>query len=72
MFRNTAEATDFIQQHGLNISDGLVKPPTYPHPHTDTPSSSGLDNNNGPWPVKSNVGTVKLATQCPDRAAAKH
>ncbi|XP_046903487.1 germinal-center associated nuclear protein isoform X2 [Hypomesus transpacificus] len=25
MFRNTAEATDFIQQHGLNISDGMVE-----------------------------------------------
>lgn len=26
MFRHTAEATDFILQYGLNISDGLVPP----------------------------------------------
>ncbi|KAM3862155.1 germinal-center associated nuclear protein [Diretmus argenteus] len=25
MFRNTADATDFIQQYGLNISDGMVE-----------------------------------------------
>lgn len=24
MFRNTTEAADFIQQHGLNINDGYV------------------------------------------------
>ena len=32
----------------------------------------GLDNNDGPGPVKSNVGTVKLATHWPDRATANY